>query len=160
MLTICSSFDLQIKPKHLKGAHINIPNSSLSTAIVKDDSSASSSSDSDSDSSLPAHPTSSATKKSKKSAQPSAPADSAPTRVGVLDRKEKVYDIWSLPAVSPHEANARNQSEGDGADGIEAAGARAAMVEGEELRTLNVLLPRGKKNGKLYLGASLSRLYM
>jgi hypothetical protein len=50
--------------------------------------------------------------------------------VGILKRKHMTFDIWSV---------------GDGDD---------QPVGGEELKDLSCLLPRKKKNGKLYPGMS------
>ena len=69
----------------------------------------------------------------------SAPPQSSLTvKVGRLERKAGSYDIWAL-----------------GADG-DAEGDEGAGVGGEELHALSALLPRPKKGGKLYLGASSS----
>ncbi|KAI1791508.1 hypothetical protein LXA43DRAFT_418798 [Ganoderma leucocontextum] len=55
-----------------------------------------------------------------------APSSSKTARIGSIDRKSTAYDVWSL-----------------GDDDAEAVG-------GDELRAVSCLLPRRKKNGKLY----------
>ncbi|KAM5542751.1 hypothetical protein V8D89_003712 [Ganoderma adspersum] len=55
-----------------------------------------------------------------------APPSSKTARIGSVDRKSTAYDVWSL-----------------GDDDAEAVG-------GDELRAVSCLLPRRKKNGKLY----------
>ena len=56
-------------------------------------------------------------------------ASSSTARIGAIERKHTIYDVWSL-----------------GEDGAEEVG-------GDELRAVSCLLPRRKKDGKLYQGA-------
>ena len=58
------------------------------------------------------------------------PSSSKTTRIGAIDRKSTAYDVWAL-----------------GDDEADAVG-------GDELRVVSCLLPRRKKGGKLYQGAS------
>jgi hypothetical protein len=68
----------------------------------------------------------------------SAPPSSRTGKVGSLTRKHHAsYDIWAIdPRTGESEATEHDHS----------------RIGGEELRTISVLLPRAKKNGKLYLG--------
>ena len=61
-----------------------------------------------------------------------APSSSKTSRIGHIDRKSTAYDVWSLGD--------------DDAD--------AQAVGGDELRAVSCLLPRHRKNGKLYQGTS------
>ncbi len=63
-----------------------------------------------------------------------ASASSSTSRVGLIERKHTAYDVWSL-----------------GEDETEAVG-------GDELRAVSCLLPRRKKDGKLYQGVYYLRV--
>jgi hypothetical protein len=65
---------------------------------------------------------------------PSSSSRSA--RVGQIERKHVKYDVWSLAEASPGDDNDVDDD----------------MIGGEELKRLVCLLPRKRKDGKLYLG--------
>ncbi|KAL5512013.1 hypothetical protein ACEPAH_5232 [Sanghuangporus vaninii] len=71
----------------------------------------------------------------------SLPTSQATTgqKLGSLSRKSGAYDVWSIPYPSPSSSMP---------DYDEMSG---PAVGGEELLSMNVLLPRKKKGGKLYL---------
>ncbi|KAL5490666.1 hypothetical protein ACEPAI_5500 [Sanghuangporus weigelae] len=71
----------------------------------------------------------------------SLPTSQATTaqKLGSLSRKSGVYDVWSIP----HPSSSSSMPDYDEMSG--------PAVGGEELLSMNVLLPRKKKGGKLYL---------
>ena len=76
----------------------------------------------------------------------SLPSSQATTtqKLGSLSRKSGSYDVWSLAHPSPFSS----------ALDVDFDESRGPAVGGEELLGMNVLLPRKKKGGKLYLGSS------
>ncbi|KAL5528878.1 hypothetical protein ACEPAG_4852 [Sanghuangporus baumii] len=71
----------------------------------------------------------------------SLPTSQATTaqKLGSLSRKSRAYDVWSIP----HPSSSSSVPDYDEMSG--------PAVGGEELLNMNVLLPRKKKGGKLYL---------
>ena len=81
--------------------------------------------------------------------------------VGDLMRKGTAYDVWALdPATSDAVASGGGGGKAScDQDGFGRMVSSSSSVEGvgaEELNGLSVLLPRKRKGGKLYLGASRS----
>ena len=82
----------------------------------------------------------------------SLPSSQATTtqKLGSLSRKSGSYDVWSLahPSLS------------SSAPDVGFDESKGPAVGGEELLGMNVLLPRKKKGGKLYLGSSQIYLFI
>lgn len=66
-------------------------------------------------------------------------------------RKGTAYDVWVLDPASSSSGGASASGDQDGFGGM---GSSSVGVGAEELNGLSVLLPRKRKGGKLYLGAS------